>query len=55
MYLQQKQIIKSIIDLYWEYDRMSTSGQESLEKLAKIFNVPTEDELKNGGKHDRQS
>jgi len=53
--LLEKQIIKCIVDLYWEFDRMSDTGKESLEKLATIFNVPTEAELTNGGKHDRQS
>ena len=29
-----------IVDLFWEYDRMSSSGQESLDKLAELMNVP---------------
>ena len=33
-----------IVDLYWEYDRMSSSGQESLDKLAEMMNVPSERE-----------
>lgn len=28
-----------IVDLEWEYDRMSTSGQETLEKLFKILDI----------------
>jgi len=43
MYLQQKQIIKYILDLYWEYDRMSISGKKSIDNLAKLFNVSTEE------------
>jgi hypothetical protein len=35
-----------IVDLYWEYDRMSSSGQNSLDKIAKIMKVPTENEIK---------
>ena len=35
-----------IVDLYWEYDRMSSSGQNSLDKIAKIMKVPTEKEIK---------
>ena len=53
--LLQKQITKCIVDLYWEFDRMSDSGKESLETLAKIFNIPTEAELNNGDTHDRKS
>ena len=30
-------IQKLIDDLYWEYDRMSSSGQATLDKLNKIF------------------
>ncbi len=33
-----------IVDLYWEYDRMSSSGQESLDEIAKIIKVPTQKE-----------
>ena len=34
-------IKKFIDDLYWEYDRMSSSGTETLDRLAKVCNVPT--------------
>jgi len=30
-------IQKLVDDLYWEYDRMSSSGQATLDKLNKIF------------------
>ena len=30
-------IQRLIDDLYWEYDRMSSSGQATLDKLNKIF------------------
>tara|TARA_X000001388_G_C2220411_1_gene118987 strand:- start:913 stop:1095 length:183 start_codon:yes stop_codon:yes gene_type:complete len=33
-----------IVDLFWEYDRMSSSGQESLDKLAELMNIPSERE-----------
>ena len=33
-----------IVDLFWEYDRMSSSGQETLDKLAELMNVPSERE-----------
>ena len=34
---KNKKIIEHINDLFWEYDRMSSSGQESLNKLAEII------------------
>jgi len=33
---QIKAMADIINDLYWEYDRMSSSGKESLDKLTKI-------------------
>jgi len=29
----------------WEYDRMSSSGQETLDKLCKVLNIETEAEM----------
>ena len=37
-----KKITLKIEDLYWEYDRMSSSGQKSLDALATLVGVPTE-------------
>ena len=37
---------KYITDLYWEYDRMSRSGQFTLDSLAKLYGVETEEENK---------
>ena len=39
-----KKIINLIDDLFWDYDRMSSSGQETLDKLAKLVGLPTMDE-----------
>ena len=36
---------KHVLDLFWEYDRMSSAGQKSLNKLAKLVEVPTEMEI----------
>jgi predicted HTH domain antitoxin len=36
---------KYVVDLYWEYDRMSSSGQDTLDKLAKLYGVETNQEL----------
>ena len=38
-------LIELVTDLYWEFDRMSSSGQETLEKLATLVGVPTEEEM----------
>jgi len=40
-----KKMQLKVTDLYWEYDRMSSSGQSSLNKLAKLVEVPTEMEI----------
>ena len=29
-------------DLFWEYDRMSSSGQETLNKIADVIGIPKE-------------
>ena len=44
MSLNKSQVTKLVVDLFWEYDRMSSSGQESLDKLAKVLNIATEQE-----------
>ena len=44
MSLNKSQVTKLVIDLFWEYDRMSSDGQKSLDKLAKVLNIPTEQE-----------
>jgi len=37
--------IKELItDLYWDFDRLSSCGKETLEELAKLVGVPTEAE-----------
>ena len=38
---------KLVIDLYWDFDRLTSSGQETLEKLATLVGVPTEEEISN--------
>lgn len=40
-----KLVQKHVLDLFWEYDRMSSAGQKSLNKLAKLVEVPTEMEI----------
>jgi hypothetical protein len=40
-----KLVQKHVLDLFWEYDRMSSAGKSSLNKLAKLVEVPTEMEI----------
>jgi len=43
---QKNNLIREYVaDLYWEYDRMSSSGQETLDKLAKLYGVETDAQL----------
>lgn len=35
-----KAIQDNVLDLFWEYDRMSSCGQKSLDALAKLTGVP---------------
>ena len=37
--LNESQITKLVVDLCWEYDRMSSSGQETLDKLCKVLGL----------------
>ncbi len=35
-------LIELIFDMQWDYDRMSSSGQQTLDKIYKILNTPEE-------------
>ena len=37
--------LKYVSDMYWEYDRMSSSGQETLDKLATLYGIETNAQL----------
>ena len=43
--IQELQVL--VEDMYWEYDRVSSSGQKTLDKIAKLLGVPTEEEISN--------
>ena len=36
-----KELIKLLDDLGWEYDRMSSSGQITMDKIWKLIGLPT--------------
>ena len=43
--------LKELVDdLYWDFDRMSSSGQETLDKIADILAIPSPTELKQKNK-----
>ena len=35
---------KLVVDLYWEYDRMSADGKESLDKIAYLLYIKEEED-----------
>ena len=37
--MQVKRIMELIVDLDWEYDRMSTSGKETYDKLCELLGI----------------
>ena len=38
--------LKEWVDqMYWDYDRLSRSGQDTLDKIAKKIGLPTEEEM----------
>ena len=49
---KSEKIQQLVTDLYWEFDRMTSSGQETLEKLATLVGVPTEEEISNMSKEE---
>ena len=40
--MMSKEVLKLIDDLGWEYDRMSSSGKETYDKLTKLLGVTDE-------------
>ena len=45
--MREKELKDLVDDLYWEYDRMSSSGKETLDKMAKLLGLPTFDDVEN--------
>ena len=42
---KEEKIQEAVMDLYWDLDRMSDSGRETLNKLAKLVGVPDEEQM----------
>ena len=49
---KNEKLQKLVTDLYWDFDRLTSSGQETLEKLATLVGVPTEEEITNMSKEE---
>ncbi len=43
--MRVKELRELVDDMYWEYDRMSSSGKETLDKIADLLGIPTQAEL----------
>ena len=39
--MRVKELRELVDDLYWDYDRMSSSGQETLNRIAGMLELPT--------------
>lgn len=49
--LKQDRTAQLIAELFWDHDRLSSSGQETLNKLAKMWGVPTEEDMQGADSH----
>ena len=48
----RESLIRALVnDMYWEYDRMSSSGQETLDRIAKLCGVPTNGDMNSLNEH----
>jgi hypothetical protein len=45
---QYNELKELVVDLNWEYQRMSSSGQETLNKINKVLKIPTQEEVDTG-------
>jgi len=46
--MNKQKLINLVNDLYWDYDRMSSSGQETLDKISDLLGIKEETENKEG-------
>jgi len=49
--LKQERTQQLIAELYWDHDRLSQSGRETIDKLARIWGVPTEEDMQGADSH----
>ena len=43
--MNKKRLQELIVDMYWDFDRLSSNGKLALEKIAELAGVPTEKEM----------
>ena len=45
-----KYTVKDLTDLFWDYDRMSTSGQETIDRLSRMYALEYEESNAKGAR-----
>tara|TARA_R100001480_G_scaffold105345_1_gene107815 strand:- start:8323 stop:8496 length:174 start_codon:yes stop_codon:yes gene_type:complete len=45
MIMNKERLQELVIEMYWDFDRLSKNGQLALEKIAELVDVPTEKEM----------
>ena len=43
--MNKERLQELVVEMYWDFDRLSSNGQLALEKIAKLVGVPTEEEM----------
>jgi hypothetical protein len=43
--MNKQRLQELVVDMYWDFDRLSSNGKLALEKIAEIVGVPTEKEM----------
>ena len=43
--MNKKRLQELVVDMYWDFDRLSSSGQLTLDKIAELVGAPTEKEM----------
>ena len=49
--LKKDRTAQLIVELYWDYDRLSSDGRETLDRLARMWGVPTEEDMQRADSH----
>jgi len=49
--LKQDRTAQLIAELFWDHNRLSSSGRETLDKLARMWGVPTEEDMIRADSH----
>ena len=49
--LKKDRTAQLIAELYWDHDRLSNGGKETLDRLARMWGVPTEEDMQGADSH----